>query len=64
MTSTAAPPLTNFSPKPRCRTEAHMSSPQRTGWPVRWACNLSGVRGTHVVTNQWWGGNTAMTIRG
>jgi hypothetical protein len=64
MTRVAPPPLTDFTPKPRCGDEAHMSSPWHAGGPIRWARSLSGVRGSCASTSPAARGNTVVTLRG
>jgi hypothetical protein len=56
--------LTDFSPKPRCGSEAHASKPRLASGTTRWVCNLSNARGTRSTVSPAAGGDRVMTSRG
>jgi hypothetical protein len=46
----------------RYNSKAHVSSPWRAGRPIRWACNLSGARGTCATMSPVAEGSIAVTL--
>jgi hypothetical protein len=54
----------DFSPRPRCNSNVHGSSPRRAGEPVKRARSLSGAREPHTTMRSTGKGSPAVTLGG
>jgi hypothetical protein len=64
MTRSAPLPPTEFFLQALLCGEAHVLRPWRAGGAIRWAHNLSGVRGTRTMASIAARGNTTVSLRG